>query len=42
MTDIGQATHVGQLPGVNLRHLENSDPSADHQEGKDYCDDDSR
>jgi len=33
--DIDQTTYIGQLPGVHLRHLKNSDPGADHQKGKD-------
>lgn len=28
-----QTTYFAQFPGVNLGHLKNSDPSADHQKG---------
>ena len=40
--DINQASHIGQLPGVNLGHLKDGDPSANYQEGKDDRNDDSR
>ena len=30
-----RSAHIGQLPGIHLGHLENSDSGADDQEGED-------
>jgi len=37
--DIDRSAYIGQLPGVNLGHLKNRNPSADYQEGEYDCDD---
>ena len=37
-----QTAYVGQLPGVDLGHLKDSDSGANYQEGEDDRDDDSR
>lgn len=35
MVDTDQAVYIGQLPGIHLGHLKNSDPGTDNQEGED-------